>query len=155
TAAARDKVAGVRVHAQRVLAERPALSESQRALALAGLKDSDANVRRAAADALGRHPAPENVRPLLDLRHAVPADDTHLLHVVRRARRDQLRPRSTGARLPLESGDERDRRAVADVALGVPSPEAAAYLLRHVQRNSLGRDALARCAHHIARHGTP
>jgi putative heme-binding domain-containing protein len=155
-AAARDKVAGVRVHAQRVLAERAALSAPQRALALTGLKDPDANVRRAAADALGRHPAPENVRPLLDLRHAVPADDTHLLHVVRMALRDQLRPKSTWwAKLPLDSWDERDRRAVADVALGVPSPEAAAYLLQHVQRFSEGKDALARCAHHVARHGTP
>jgi putative heme-binding domain-containing protein len=155
TTAARDKVVGVRVHAQRVLAERPALSASQRALALAGLKDPDAHVRRAAADALGRHPAPENVRPLLDLRHAVAGDDTHLLHVVRMALRDQLRPKSTWAKLPLDSWDERDRRAVADVALGVPSAEAAAYLLRHMQRFSESRDALARCAHHVARHGTP
>jgi putative heme-binding domain-containing protein len=153
-AAAKDPVGGVRVHAQRVLGERPTLSAALRALALAGLKDADANVRRAAADALGRHPAPENVRPLLDLRHAVPADDTHLLHVVRMALRDQLRPASTWAKLPVDSWDERDRRAVADVALGVPGAEAAAYLLRHVERFPEGRDALARYAHHIARYGT-
>ena len=48
-------------------------------------------MQRAAADALGRHPDPENIRPLLDLRQQVPADDTHLLHVVRMALRDQLR----------------------------------------------------------------
>ena len=37
-------------------------------LALAGLNDADPLVRRIAAEALGRHPAFENVRPLLDLR---------------------------------------------------------------------------------------
>ena len=89
-AATKDDSLGVRVHAQRVLAEREKWNADERALALAGLKDSSADVRRAAADALGRHPAAENIRPLLDLRVAVPADDTHLLYVVRMALRDQL-----------------------------------------------------------------
>jgi putative heme-binding domain-containing protein len=155
TAAARDPVAGVRVHAQRVLSERPALTPALRELALAGLKDSDPFVQRAAADALGRHPAAENIRPLLDLRHAVPADDTHLLHTVRMALREQLRPAAVWSQLPLPSWSEADARAVADVAPGVPSPEAAQFLLRHVQRVEEGRENMVRFVRHIARHGTP
>src|SRR5262249_35551478 len=91
-AAAKDEDRAVRVHAQRVLAEREKWSPGLAALAVAGLKDADANVQRAAADALGRHPAKENFGPLLDLRRSVPTEDTHLLHVVRMALRDQLRP---------------------------------------------------------------
>src|SRR5262249_44350581 len=81
TAAAQDEERGVRVHAMRVLAERSNLTKKQRELVLAGLKDKDAFVQRAAAQALGSHPDADNIAPLLELRHKVPAKDTHLLHV--------------------------------------------------------------------------
>src|SRR5205807_9270922 len=128
-----DRGRGVRGDAQRVLAER-GVEASQLDLVVEGLKDPDANVRRAAADALGRHPAAANVRPLLDLRHAVPADDTHLLHVVRMALRDQLVPADTWDKLSGEKWSALDRRALADACLGVPTAQAAAYLLDYVRR---------------------
>lgn len=147
--AAQDKNSGVRVHAQRVLIGRRELTPSVRKLALAGLKDSDAFVQRAAAEALGTHPSPDNLRPLLDLRHAVPQDDTHLLHVVRMALRDQLRPADNWKTLSSGKWSNADLRATADVALGVPSAESAQFLLTHLP---LGPD-LIRQTHHIARHG--
>jgi putative heme-binding domain-containing protein len=149
--ATHDGDRGLRVHAQRILAERPTLTATQRDWVLAGLKDRDPNVQRAAADALGRHPEAANVRPLLDLYHAVPKQDTHLLYVVRMALRDALRPAATWALLPPEPWAEPDERAVADVALGVPSPEAASFLLRHLGRTSSAQ--LAPAVHHVARYG--
>jgi putative heme-binding domain-containing protein len=143
----------VRVHVQRVLSERPALTPDLHTLAVEALIDHDANVRRAAADALGRHPDPDNIRPLLDLRHAVPADDTHLLHVVRMALRDQLLPAANWAKLAPAVRSERDARAVADVSLGVPSGEAADYLMKHLRRYPESGDMLARSVHHVARYG--
>jgi putative heme-binding domain-containing protein len=154
TAAAKDAESGVRVHAMRVLAEREAFPAALRELVLAGLKDSDAFVQRAAADALGRHPAPENLRPLLDLRHTVPADDTHLLHVVRMALRDQLIAKSAWQQLPLADWTDRDARAIADVAPGIPTPEAAAFLLHHVQHYPESPERLVEYVHHSARYGT-
>src|SRR5262249_37301816 len=106
---------GVRVHAQRVLAERPELPEKQHQLVVAAPEDDDATVRRAAADALGRHPSTDNIDPLLRLRHVVPAGDPHLLHVVRMALRDQLKTKEAWAGLPRPGWKERDERAVADV----------------------------------------
>jgi putative heme-binding domain-containing protein len=153
--AAGDKVAGVRVHAMRVLVERKKLPAALRKLALAGLKDADALVRRCAAEALGTHPAAANVRPLLDLRHQVPAPDTHLLHVVRMALRNQLLSASTWKELRMADWSEKDARAVADVCTGAPSAEAAAYLLRHIRRYPETGDTLYRYVHHIARHATP
>ncbi len=150
---AKHKDRGVRVHAQRVLSERTRLTSEQHALALAGLKDRDANVRRAAADALGRHPDAANIRPLLDLRQEVPSDDTHLLHVVRMALRDQLRPSANWAKLPAENWTERDARAIADVSLGVSSAEAAAHLLGYLRRYGEHGDMLPRCVQHVARYG--
>ncbi|HEX8200226.1 MAG TPA: dehydrogenase, partial [Isosphaeraceae bacterium] len=151
-AGAGDGAEGVRVHAMRVLAERPNWTSPLRALALAGLNDPSLQVRRAAADALGRHPAPEDVRPLLDLRHAVAQDDTHLLHVVRMALRDQLLPAGAWAHLPAALSVA-DTRALADVALGVSSPEAARFLVGFVRGPLPDPDERIRAAHHIARHG--
>jgi glucose/arabinose dehydrogenase len=96
---ARDSEPLVRVHAMRVLAETPELSDDRRALALAGLKDDYPFARRAAADALGRHPSPDNIRPLLDARQQVPDDDDNLRHVIRMALRDQLRDGSACLRI--------------------------------------------------------
>ncbi|HEY7157977.1 MAG TPA: PVC-type heme-binding CxxCH protein [Gemmataceae bacterium] len=151
--AAKHSDRGVRVHARRVLSERAKLTPEQHTLAVDGLTDADANVQRAAADALGRHADAENIRPLLDLRHAVAKDDTHLLHVVRMALRDQLRPAANWEKVADVVRDERDARAIADVSLGVPSAEAARYLMKHLRRIGEGGDMLNRSVHHIARYG--
>jgi putative heme-binding domain-containing protein len=193
--AAADREPGVRVHAMRVLVERPRLSTRLHAILVAGLNDSDAFVQRAAAEALGTHPEPANIRPLLDLRHRVPLDDTHLLHMVRMALRDQLRtpaawqhlasphgagfqpvspplPPPTGQKgrqmassplPPLAGGKgrvrgewtERDTRAIADVATGVPSPEAAEFLLGHLEHFAEPQFNQLRYVYHIARYGQP
>ncbi len=151
----KDKESAVRVHAQHVLAERADLSREQHQLALAGLTDADPNVQRAAADALGRHPSPANIRPLLDLRHCVPEVDTHLMHVVRMALRDQLRPAEAWKAIPVGDWRPNDDRAIADVALGVPSPESAHFLLGFLGRQKPALNAMVTMVHHIARHGDP
>jgi putative heme-binding domain-containing protein len=154
-AAARHDDPLVRVHLQRILAERKTWSGDERKLALAALHDDSPHVRRAAVEALGRHPDAANVQPLLELRHAVPADDGHLLHTVRIALRDQLVPAETWSKLAIEKWDEKDARAVADVALGVPTAEGAEYLLRHLRLYTENRDRLREMVHHIARRGSP
>lgn len=145
---------GVRVHAQRILSERTTLTPFQHSLAVGALWDEDAHVRRAAADALGQHPSTDNVRPLLDLRQRVPAEDTHLLHVVRMALRDQLRSPDAWPQLAGEAWNDEYRRAIADVSLGVSSAESAAYLMAHLQRHDEKGDLRTRTVHHIARYGS-
>lgn len=151
-AAAQDREAVVRVHAMRVLAERDSLTAEQRELALTGLKDSDAFVQRAAAQALGNQPAVANLRPLLDLRAAVPGDDTHLLHAVRMAIRDQLRPEKNLAKVMGMEWDSREIVALADVCLSLRNRTAAAFLLANLKQLPKG-DRLASYIRHIARHG--
>jgi putative heme-binding domain-containing protein len=151
--ASTDSEMPVRVHAMKVLAERPSLDESQRALAVAGLKDEAAFVQRAAANALGEHADPRNLRPLLDLRQSVKSDDTHLLHVARMALRNQLRPASVWNELEKMQLSKRDRRDIADVALGVHSLESAKFLVKHLRASSEPLETMATDAHHIARYG--
>jgi putative heme-binding domain-containing protein len=149
--AAHDPEPGVRTHLMRILSERPKLPPAMHRLVVAGLKDADPFVRRAAADALGTHPDVANLRPLLDLRRAVPADDTHLLYVVRWAIRNQVQDVPDWSELPV-SGGAADV-AIADVAPGVHSAASAAFLARYLAHIYDSPENIVRYAGHVARYG--
>src|SRR5206468_12870641 len=99
---------------------------------LSALNHRDALVRRCAAEALSAWPAFENIRPLLDALAKADRADTHLVYVLRKALRDQLLVDGVFTRLLKENLSEQNRRAIADVAVAVPSAEAGAFLVRHV-----------------------
>jgi putative heme-binding domain-containing protein len=151
-ALASDPEPGVRTHLMRALAERALLSENLRRLVLEHLQDPNALVRRNAADALGRHPSVSNIRPLLELLHGAPTDDTHLIHVARMALRDQFQSPKAWKSLPLSGWSERDARAVADIATGIPTPDAAQFLLAHLEHFSEPYANQVRYVRHIARY---
>jgi putative heme-binding domain-containing protein len=142
----------VRVHALRILAESRALTDADRAVAERGLRDASPHVRRVAVEALGRHPAWSAVQPLLELRAAVPAEDTHQLYTVRVALRDHLRDPAIFDRVRATEWSERDARAVADAASGIPTPAAARLLLAHLQRVSEPSERMIHYLRHVARY---
>ena len=146
---ARDSDRGVRVHLLKLLAERP---WDDSPLVRGALADPDPFVRRAAADALGRHPRIENVKPLLNLWASTTADDTHLIHVARMALRDQLLKSGMYAQLLQAVGTDRDLLdRLADVSLGVPNQDSAAFVWQQVQANPVG-PARNAYLHHVTRH---
>jgi putative heme-binding domain-containing protein len=151
--AVHDKEALVRVHALRVLANREKLTDAQRGQVFTALKDTDALVQRCAVEALATHAAAANMTPLLELRRAVPRDDSHLLYAARVALRDQLKVDAvwTALQRPL---DARDKAAIADVCLGLPGPKAADFLLGYLKTIQSAQAEEARFVHHVARHGT-
>ncbi|HVX12149.1 MAG TPA: PVC-type heme-binding CxxCH protein [Pirellulales bacterium] len=131
----------VRTHLLKALAERTDWSGGTLDLASLvrkGLDDADAFVRRAAADALGRHPAVESVAPLMNLWRTTSGDDTHLIHVVRMALRDHLAQPDMYTKLHATTLDAEDRSRLADVSLGVHTPAAAAYLLAFIESQPVG-----------------
>jgi putative heme-binding domain-containing protein len=145
---AHDSDRNVRVHAFKMLAERP---WDDSPLVRSALGDLDPFVRRAAADALGRHPRIENVKPLLDLWAATGADDTHLIHVTRMALRDQLLKPGIYAELSGAVGADRARLdRLADVSLGVPNSDSAAFVWQQAQANP-GSPARNAYLHHVTR----
>ncbi len=148
-----DQDRELRVHSLKALAERTEISPDLSDLAKHRLNDPDPFVRRAAAEVLGRHPNVSNVKPLLELRRTAPADDTHLIHVARMALRDQLLESAVWPQIDKLELSERDRRDVADVATGVHSVEAAAFLLNQIKQLEYPQQTLARFIHHIARYG--
>jgi putative heme-binding domain-containing protein len=154
-----------RVHALRILAERglqaastsgsdPTRSGLQPALRkpmLAALNNPDALVQRCAAEALGAWPAFENLHPLLDALTQADRADTHLTYALRKALRDQIKAAGVFARLMKDNLSEQNARAIADVTVAVPTAEAGAFLLRHVQKYSESRETLANYLRHAAR----
>lgn len=146
----------VRVHLVKALAERSDWSATTLPIAerLRGkLGDSDPFVVRAAAEALGRHPETANIGPLNELLNRTPTDDTHLIHVARIALRDHLLRQGMYAELAEAAISDRQLAArLADVSLGVPTPEAGAYLLSHLVTGDVARDQIGPMLHHAARH---
>ncbi len=151
--AATDADRLVRVHALRILTERGMWTAADHQLALAGLKDEDAFVKRAAAAALGAHPGADNIAPLLELRHQVTKDDTHLLFGVRMALRDQLEHVHGWNRLINTKWSEVDSRALADACLGVHDEESAQFVERHLTRYDEPAAVVQDQVHYIARFG--
>ena len=150
--AATERDARVRTHAMRVLAETGNWTDEQRRLASNGLGDSDAHVRRAAADALAQHPAVNHVRPLMTARQRIDKADNHLLHTVRMALRNQLKAEGAFASLHKPELNENDSRSIADVAIAVASADAGAFLLSHLQRFGEPPATAATYLRHVAKH---
>ena len=154
-ACAGDPDRELRVHSMKVLVDRPKLTKPVSELAPSRLSDADPFVRRAAAEVLGAHASSANIRPLLALRQSAPGDDTHLIHVVRIALRDQLQNAEVWSRLGNLNLSERDQRDIADVTTGVHTEGAAGFLFAHLKAFELPQAELLRFTHHIARYGAP
>ena len=151
----------VRVHAVKILTARDDWSGQDRETAVAALTDPDPFVRRAAADALGRHPSPDHVRPLLDAladAESNSPDDTMLIHQLRIGLRDCLRVSVDSAAPEVAAGrfggDE--CRRVAGVLRAVPTPGGATLLANTMCREgvTLPPDEVARDLAHVARYGS-
>ena len=152
--AARDPEALLRLHAVRVLVERPVVAEAERTVLLAALRDSSASVARAAADGLARHPHFDHIAPLVALRPLIPTNDTHLLYQVRKALRDQLMDSASFQRFRASSQrDDLSTEGVADVCLAIPSSESAAFLLDFLKRRRPSDAGFMEQLRHSARHG--
>jgi putative heme-binding domain-containing protein len=152
--AATDSQSEVRVHAMKVLSEIANWTDDYHALAVAGLRDEDPFVQRAAADALGQHPGPENIRPLLDLLPTIPETDNHLRHVVRMALRNQLRAPDSFAGLPQRLNDD-EPHAIAPLCVSIPSPQAGSFLVNYIAENPAPQGDIAKFLEHAARYIPP
>lgn len=149
---ASDPDRNVRTHAMRVLSETAEWTPALRELAVAGLRDADPFVQRAAADAFVTHPRPAHILPLLEARRRVPPDDPALLHTVRMALRNQLQSPGAFQYLSSLALPETHSRAIADVTVGVKSPDAGSYALRQAYKVAPSRTSLMTCLRHAARY---
>ncbi|GAC1464018.1 MAG: hypothetical protein NVSMB9_02200 [Isosphaeraceae bacterium] len=151
--ACNDKDRTVRVHALRALAERESLDGELAEIARKGLRDEDAFVRRASAETLGRHPDVANIPPLLAVLETTQSEDTHLVHVIRMALRDQFVDSRSWSKIEPATLSDRAQADIADITPGLHSPESAHFLSDYISRSKVKPEVLGRYVHHIARYG--
>lgn len=130
----RDHDELVRIHAYRIASETPAWTPDLEKLVVAGLSDAALLNRRAAVDALSRHPKFEHIAELLAVRGRASADDVHLLHAVKLALLETIKVRGVLDRWNKTPHDANDARLMAEISLALPNDEAGAYLLDYLQR---------------------
>ncbi len=137
-AAAKDSDPVVRVHAMHQIADVATPTPPQIDLLREALNDSSPVVQRAAAEALGLHPAVESLRRLLASRQLIDPVDTLFVYATRVAIRNQLRSPEV-AKAVADEGispalSEVESRTIADVSVAVPDPLIAIFLLRHTEK---------------------
>ncbi|SVB75497.1 uncharacterized protein METZ01_LOCUS228351, partial [marine metagenome] len=116
----RDRL--VRVHLARILAERKECKDDEYEWISGLLADEDPFVRRAAADAAGRHPHPSSFSTLIKAWEDAEEKDTHLVHVTRIALRNHF---AAGA-LPNNAWqNELWANELLDIALAARGPKSA------------------------------
>ncbi|HET6575617.1 MAG TPA: c-type cytochrome, partial [Fimbriiglobus sp.] len=101
--------------------------------------------QRAWVEALIAHPHADNVAPLVALIQKCPAEDTHLRHAARIALRNTLHDAKGG----WAAAETADPAVIGDVAAGVHTKEAAAFVLKQVQAGK----AEPRFCEHVGRYG--
>jgi hypothetical protein len=123
----------------------------ERELVLKGMSDV-ALVKRCAADALGQHPHPSHVRPLLDALASADAQDTHLVHTLRIALRNQLLPADAFATLSMQKLSPAEFNTIAGIAVAVATPQAGEFILNHVNQLARNREELTKYLRHGVRY---
>lgn len=142
----------VRLHAMRLLAESSTATGAQRELMVAGLEDPERLARRAAANALGRHPSANALEPLLSALQATPSDDVHLRHALRISLRNHLRRAEIISSLRFDDFSNENKSLLAEVAVAVPGTKSARLVLHAMQSTSDVRSVPLQHLQHAATH---
>ena len=141
TEASRSGRLRTRIHSMRIAAETQTDSTVLDVIR-AGLKDADARVRRAAADAALRHPHIDLFDAVTEALADVPEKDVHLKHALRLALRGQLRSDPVATQV-LRRAASVNWIPVADVLPGLRTASVVPLALAAVRSQALSR-AVAR-----------
>lgn len=148
---ATDAFAVVRIHLVKALAEIPNWSDTQSTIVRNATRDIDPFVRRAAAEALGRHPDSANVQLLVQLWKMTKSDDVQLIHAAKIALRNQLRSAATVEQIAAMKLNPDELASVAEIALAVQSEAAAWFTFNYLRHHDVPRPVIEKSLSHIAR----
>lgn len=141
-----------RMHGLRLAGEMPTYDEQLSQLLIHHLQHADANVRRVAATALGRHPASSQVAPLLHLAADAHERDPALHHSTQIALRNHLQQADVMQFVRQHSWTPDESRDLARISRAVKTPAAAELILDYLQQAKLPVDELGGLLRHVARY---
>lgn len=146
----------VRVHVMRILGERAELTKSALVmLRRTMLTDNSPFVRRAAAEALARHPSPANVQPLAQMLINTPREDVQLIHAAKIALRNQLRSPVILEEIASVSLEPEETVRVAEIARAVPTEAAAWFTFDYLRQHKVAPEVAEASLTHVARYVSP
>ncbi|MEJ1237471.1 PVC-type heme-binding CxxCH protein [Chryseolinea sp. T2] len=129
----------IRLHAFRVLLERPA-SDGFYDVIASGLSDPNPHVRRSATEAVVKYPTVKSIESTLALLEKTPQDfDTHLYYTARLALRNMLRHEPTLAEVSAKQWTGEQAALLAGVMVDVPLPASATFLADYMSKGTLDR----------------
>ena len=152
---AKDAAAVVRIHLMKVLGESTDLNQANAEILRSATRDADPFVRRAAAEALGQHPDPANLQPLVRLWQTTDPEDRQLIQASRIALRNQLRTAGAVDQIAAVRLNPEELTRVAEIALAVPSEAAAWFTFDYLRQNKLTQSVIEKSLSHVARHVSP
>lgn len=150
-----DKAAPARTHGLKMLGEAASITPELRQRTLGLLGDPDPHVRRAATQTLGRHPHPEQIKPLLAILQQTASVDPLLHHAAKIALREHLADTPSMTFVLADDADDAQRAALVPIARAVPTPLAAELILQHLERNESSPDELTLLLEHVSRNVSP
>jgi len=141
----------IRLHAFRILSERPAGSNNYDLVAT-GLSDTSPHVRRAAIEALAKNPGVNAIEATLEILQQTPGDfDTHLYYTGRLAVRNMLRHEPTLNEVAARKWTQEQAGILAGVMVDVPLPASASFLAEFMMNDKLEEERIPPAYTQIAR----
>lgn len=147
--------ANIQVHLVRALGESAEWQPWHFELVRRALASADPFVRRAVAEALAKHPAIENIAPLLSLLNSTDPEDSQLYHQIRIALRDQLRSPEVGGRLPTLVLSPEQKRQLVAFAATAPTGPAALLIFDEALEGRVDDQLLAKALPAAAKYADP
>jgi putative membrane-bound dehydrogenase-like protein len=142
----------VQLHTVKALGETAQWQPWHFELVRTALKNADPFVRRAAAEALAKHPAVDNLLPLLALLSSTDTADAELYHGTRIALRDQLRTPAVAENLLALKLSPEERKQLVDFAATAPSGPAALLVFDEALEGRVSDEVLIKALPAAARY---
>jgi putative heme-binding domain-containing protein len=127
----------VQVHAFKIAANYPKLSERLLANTRQGLKHKNPHVQRAAAETLGQHPEGKSFAALVELINQVPQYDTHLHYTAKLALKNHLKVPAIMQQVVTGNWSAAAANTIAVVAADVPALPTAEFLRNYLKTQSI------------------
>jgi putative heme-binding domain-containing protein len=141
----------VRVHALRIVRERP-VDNSYYELIVAALDDKDPHVRRAALELLPQHASQASLNAALGVLRSTDATlDNHLYYTARLTIRNILRNESVLKEAVTRQWSDEDSRILAAIMVDVPLPASAKFLSDFMERGTLPEERIPAAYTQISR----
>ncbi len=145
----------VRMHLVRLLGERNKWASFIRNRVQSALGDHDPFVRRAAVEAIGRHPDAANVQPLAAMLITTDREDVQLIHATKIALRNQLRSPAILDQLATVKLVPSELEKVAEIARAVPNEAAAWFTFDYLRQHKVAPEVAEASLTHVARFVSP